>query len=160
MERALADQGELQDNSNIGRGQVKAADYFLQPDIVTSNSNSGGGGLGGAVGGLLGRHFLGGIAGGLSVKKKEANVTLSVVNARTTVEEALVQGYARKSDISFGGGAGGGWWGGFAAAGGAGYQNTDIGQVIVLAYLDAYTKLVSQLGGLPDDASDAAPEAK
>jgi curli biogenesis system outer membrane secretion channel CsgG len=160
MERALADQGELQDNSNIGRGQVKAADYFLQPDIVTSNSNSGGGGLGGAVGGLLGRHFLGGIAGGLSVKKKEANVTLSVVNARTTVEEALVQGYARKSDVSFGGGAGGGWWGGFAAAGGAGYQNTDIGQVIVLAYLDAYTKLVSQLGGLPDDASDAAPQAR
>jgi curli biogenesis system outer membrane secretion channel CsgG len=160
MERALADQGELQDNSNIGRGQVKAADYFLQPDIVTSNSNSGGGGLGGAVGGLLGRRFLGGIAGGLSVKKKEANVTLSVVNARTTVEEALVQGYARKSDISFGGGAGGGWWGGFAAAGGAGYQNTDIGQVIVLAYLDAYTKLVSQLGGLPDDASGAAPQAK
>ncbi len=160
MERALADQGELQDNSNIGRGQVKAADYFLQPDIVTSNSNSGGGGLGGAVGGLLGRRFLGGIAGGLSVKKKEANVTLSVVNARTTVEEALVQGYARKSDVSFGGGAGGGWWGGFAAAGGAGYQNTDIGQVIVLAYLDAYTQLVTQLGGLPDNASDAAPQAK
>lgn len=160
MERALADQGELQDNSNIGRGQVKAADYFLQPDIVTSNSNSGGGGVGGAVGGLLGRHFLGGIAGGLNVKKKEANVTLSIVNARTTVEEALVEGYARKSDISFAGGGGGGWWGGFAAAGGAGYQNTDIGQVIVLAYLDAYTKLVGQLGGLPDNASDAAPQAK
>src|SRR5690606_13771654 len=122
---ALADQGELQDNSNIGKGQVKAADYFLQPDIVTSNSNSGGGGVGAALGGLLGRGLLGGVAGGLNVKKKEANVTLSVVNARTTVEEALVEGYARKSDISFGGGAGGGWWGGFAAAGGAGYQNTD-----------------------------------
>jgi curli biogenesis system outer membrane secretion channel CsgG len=160
MERALADQGELQDNSNIGKGQVKAADYFLQPDIVTSNSNSGGGGVGAALGGLLGRGLLGGVAGGLNVKKKEANVTLSVVNARTTVEEALVEGYARKSDISFGGGAGGGWWGGFAAAGGAGYQNTDIGQVIVLAYLDAYTKLVSQLGGLPDNASAAAPQAK
>jgi curli biogenesis system outer membrane secretion channel CsgG len=160
MERALADNGELQSGSNIGRGQVKAADYFLQPDIVTSNSNSGGGGLGGAVGGLLGRHLLGGIAGGLNVKKKEASVTLSLVNARTTEEEALIQGYARKSDIGFGGGAGGGWWGGFAAAGGSGYSNTDIGQVIVLAYLDAYTKLVSQFGGLPDNASDAAPRAK
>lgn len=159
MERAMADNGELQQGSNIGRGQVKAADYFLQPDIVTTNSNSGGGGVGAALGGLLGSRFLGGIAGGLNVRKKEANVTLSVVNARTTVEEALVEGHARKSDIGFGGGAGGGWWGGFAAAGGAGYQNTEIGQVIVLAYLDAYTRLVTQLGGLPANASDAAPKA-
>ncbi|MEO1968792.1 MAG: CsgG/HfaB family protein [Sphingomonadaceae bacterium] len=159
MERALADQGELQQGSNLGRGQVKAADYFLQPDIVTTNRNSGGGGLGAAMGGLLGSRFLGGIAGGLNIKKKEANVTLSIVNARTTVEEALVEGYARKKDISFGGAAGGGWWSGFGAAGGGGYQNTEIGQVIVLAYLDAYTKLVTQLGGLPVDAAAAAPQA-
>ena len=159
MERALADQGELQEGSNLGKGQVKAADYFLQPDIVTTNSNSGGGGFGAALGGLIGGRVLGGLAGGISIKKKEANVTLAVVNARTTVEEALVEGHARKSDIGFGGGAGGGWWGGFAAAGGAGYQNTEIGQVIVLAYLDAYTRLVSQLGGLPENASAAAPQA-
>ena len=159
MERALADQGELQADSNIGRGQVKAADYFLQPDIVTTNSNSGGGGVGAALGGLIGGRFLGGLAGGISIKKKEANVTLSVVNARTTVEEALTEGHARKSDIGFGAGGGGGWWGGFAAAGGTGYQNTEIGQVIVLAYLDAYTRLVTQLGGLPQNASAAAPQA-
>jgi len=160
MERAMADQGELQSGSNLGLGQVKAADYFLQPDIVTTNSNSGGKGFGALAGGLLGGGMLGAIAGGISVKKKEANVTLSVVNARTTVEEALVEGYARKSDVSLGGGGGGGWWGGFAAAGGSGYQNTEIGQVIVLAYLDAYTKLVTQLGGLPEDAAAAAPMAK
>ena len=158
MERALADNGELQKGSNLGKGQVKAADYFLQPDIVTSNNHSGGGGLGGALGGLVG-HGFGAIAGGLSVNKKEASVTLSLVNARTTEEEALIQGYARKSDISFGGGGGGGWWGGFAAVGGTGYSDTDIGQVIVLAYLDAYTKLVAQFGGLPDNASVAAPRA-
>lgn len=157
MERALAEQGELQEGSNIGRGQVKAADYFLQPDIVTTNSNSGGGGFGAALGGLIGGGF-GGIIGGINIKKKEANVTLAVVNARTTVEEAIVEGHARKSDIGFGAG-GGGWWGGFAAAGATGYQNTEIGQVIVLAYLDAYTKLVGQLGGLPQNASDAAPQA-
>lgn len=159
MERALAEQGELQEGSNLGRGQVKAADYFLQPDIVTTNANSGGGGVGGAIGGLLGRRFLGGLAGGINVRKKEANVTLSVVNARTTVEEALVEGYARKRDLRFRGGGGGGWWSGFGAVGGSGYQNTEIGQVIVLAYLDAYTQLVGQLGGLPDDAAAAAPEA-
>lgn len=159
MERALADNGELQDHSNIGKHQVKAADYFLQPDIVTSNNHSGGGGLGAVAGGLLGHGFLGGVAGNISVNKKEASVTLSLVNARTTEEEALIQGYARKSDVSFGGGGGGGWWGGFAAAGATGYSDTDIGQVIVLAYLDAYTKLVSQFGGLPDNASAAAPQA-
>lgn len=164
MERALADSGELQRGSNIGRGQVKAADYFLQPDIVSTNSNSGGGGFGGVLGsvggGLFGRGF-GAIAGGIKVKKGEANVTLSIVNSRTTVEEALVEGYARKSDLSWGAGGGGGhFWGTFAGAGGGGYQNTKIGQIIVLAYLDAYTRLVTQLGGLPVDASAAAPQAE
>jgi curli biogenesis system outer membrane secretion channel CsgG len=153
MERAMADNGELQRGSNMGRGQVKAADYFLQPDIVSTNKNSGGGGAGAAVGGLLG-HFggwggaVGALAGSINVKKGEANVTLDLVNARTTEEEALTEGYARKTDISWGAGGGyASWWGGFAAAGASGYQNTEIGQVIVLAYLDAYKKLVTQLGG-------------
>lgn len=160
MERAMADSGELQAGSNLGKGQVKAADYFLQPDIVSSNSNSGGGGVAGALGGMLGGRTFGALLGGISVKKKEANVTLSIVNARTTEEEALTEGYARKSDVSFGGGGGSLWGGGLAAAGGGGYQNTEIGQVIVLAYLDAYTKLVTQLGGLPENAAAAAPRAK
>lgn len=161
MERALQEQGEMQSGQNIGKGQVRTADYFLQPDIVSSNKDSGGGGLG-AVAGMFGRRLggIGALAGSINIKKKEANVTLSMVDARTTEEKALTEGYARKTDIGFGGGGGGGWWGGFAAAGGSGYQNTDIGQVIVLAYLDAYTKLVYELGGLPDDAAAAAPPAR
>ena len=165
MERALADSGELQAGSRMGAGQVKAADYFLQPDIVSTNKNSGGGGAGAAIGGLLG-HFGGGwgavgaLAGGINVKKGEANVTLSLVNGRTTEEEALTEGYARKTDVSWGAGGGAGWWGGFAAAGASGYQNTEIGQIIVLAYLDAYIQLVTQLGGLPANAAAAAPQAQ
>jgi curli biogenesis system outer membrane secretion channel CsgG len=152
MERAMAEQGELQKGSNMGKGQVKAADYFLEPDIVSTNRNSGGGGAGAAIGGILG-HFggaasvIGGIAGGINVKKGEASVTLSLVNARTTEEEALTQGYFRKRDISWGAGGAAGWWGGFGGAEASGYQNTEIGQVIVLAYLDAYKKMVTQLGG-------------
>ncbi len=151
MERALSDQGELQTGSNMGGGQVRAADYFLQPDIVSTNKNSGGGGMGAALGGVLGHthgwaNTIGTIAGGININKGEANVTLSLVNAHTT-EEALTEGYARKTDISWGAGGGAGWWGGFAAAGGYGYQNTEIGQIIVLAYLDAYKKMVAQLGG-------------
>jgi len=162
MERAMADNGELQAGSRMGAGQVKAADYFLQPDIVSTNKNSGGGGAGAAIGGLLG-HFGGGwgavgaLAGGINVKKGEANVTLSLVNARTTEEEALTEGYARKTDVSWGAGGGAGWWGGFAAAGASGYQNTEIGQVIVLAYLDAYKKLVTQLGGVSPVPTAAPP---
>ena len=164
MERAMADNGELQRGANLGKGQVKTADYYLEPNIVTANRNSGGGGVGAVLGGIggmfggLGR-VAGAIAGGINIKKGEANVTLSVVNARTTEEEALVQGYARKTDTSFG--AGGGFFSGgtFGGAAGGGYQDTAIGQVIVLAYLDAYTKLVTQLGGLPKDAAAAAPKA-
>ena len=165
MERAMADNGELQGGSNLGKGQVKAADYFLEPNIVSANRNSGGSNVGaaaGALGGLFGGWggAVGAIAGGINVKKGEANVTLSVVNARTTEEEALVEGYARKKDVSWGAGGGAGWWGGFAAAGASGYQNTEIGQVIVLAYLDAYIRLVTQLGGLPANAAVAAPVAR
>ena len=164
MERAMADSGELQRGSNLGKGQVKTADYYLEPNIVTANSNSGGGGAGaaiGALGGLFGGagRLIGAVAGGINVKKGEANVTLSIVNARTTEEEALTQGYARKSDVSFGAGGGGGSWGLFGGAAGGGYQDTALGQIIVLAYLDAYTKLVTELGGLPSNAAAAAPQA-
>ncbi|PKB14197.1 curli biogenesis system outer membrane secretion channel CsgG [Novosphingobium kunmingense] len=163
MERAMADNGELQAGSNLGKGQVKAADYFIEPDIVSTNRNSGGNAIGGILGGIGGGLFgrgAGAVLGGISVKKGEANVTLSTVNARTTEEVALTEGYYRKSDLGWG--AGGGLFGGgaFGAAGAGGYQNTEIGQIIVLAYLDAYTKMVTQLGGLPVNAAEAAPQAK
>lgn len=159
IEKALSESGDLQHGSNLGRRQVKAADYFIVPDLVTRNNNSGGGRIGGALGGLLGGG-IGAIAGGLNIKKKEANVTLTLVNSRTTEQERLTEGFASKRDIGFGGGGGGFLGGGFAAVGGGGYENTDIGQVIVLAYLDAYTQLVGELGGLPENASAAAPTAE
>ncbi len=160
VERALGDSGELQRGSNIGKRQVKAADYVIVPDIISRNSNSGGGGVFGGIAGALGGRALGGIVGGLKVSKKEASISLSLVNVRTTEVQALTEGYARKSDVSFGGGGGGYWGAGLAGVGGSSYGNTEIGQVLVLAYLDGYTKLVSQLGGLPSDASAAAPRAE
>lgn len=160
VERALGDSGELQRGSNIGKRQVKAADYVVVPDIVSRNNNSGGMGVAGALGGFLGGRTIGGLLGGLKVSKKEANVTLSLVNVRTTEIESLSEGYYRKSDLSWGAGGGAWWGGGLAAAGGGSYTNSDIGQVIVLAYLDAYKKMVGQLGGLPANASAAAPRAE
>ncbi len=160
VERALGDSGELQRGSNIGKRQVKAADYVVVPDIITTNSNSGGSGIAGALGGFLGGRTVGGLLGGMKVSKKEANVTLSLVNVRTTEVESLSEGYYRKRDISWGAGGGAWWGGGLASAGGGSYQNSEIGQVIVLAYLDAYKKMVGTLGGLPANASAAAPRAE
>ncbi len=159
-ERALAAAGELQTRSNIGKKQIKAADYVVIPDIVSRNQNSGGGGIGGILGGALGGRVVGGLLGGLRVSKKEANVTLSLVNVRTTEMEKIEEGYYRKSDIGWGAGGGAWWGGGLAGVGGSSYQNSDIGQVIVLAYLDSFKKLVRDLGGLPADPSAAAPQAR
>ncbi len=159
LERALGDSGELQRGSNIGKRQVKAADYFLVPDLVSRNRDSGGGGIGGGLGGLIGGG-LGAIAGGLKVKKKEANVTLTLVNSRTTEQERITEGYARKTDVGFGGGGLGVFGGALGAVGGSSYENTEIGQVIVVAYLKAYRDMVTQLGGLPLDPSAAAPRAE
>ncbi|MBW7835206.1 MAG: peptidoglycan-binding protein [Sphingomonadales bacterium] len=153
QERALASGGDLRVGSNIGKGQVKAADYVLVPDLVSQNQNSGGNAFGGLLGGALGGGVLGGLAGGINIKKKSANVVLSITDIRSSEQLAAIEGQAKKSDLGWGGG-GGLFTGGALIAGGAsGYANTEIGQVIALAYLDAYTKLVDQMGGLSTDAA-------
>src|SRR5450631_4205207 len=52
QERALARSGELQTGSNIGKGQMAAADFIVNPSVVFSENNAGG--VGGGLGGLLG----------------------------------------------------------------------------------------------------------
>jgi hypothetical protein len=150
-ERALASSGEERAGSNIGKGQMKAADYVLVPDIANRNRNSGGTNIGGMIGGLL-PHGIGLIAGGVSLKSKTADVVLTLTDVRSTEQVSLEQGHAKKTDLGFGGG-GGGFFGVFAAAGASTYANTEIGQVVAMAYLDAYTKMVG-------DLKNAAPDAK
>src|SRR5207247_9822214 len=55
-----------------------------------------------------------------------------------------VQGHPKKADVGWGVAAGG-CFGAFAAAGASSYGNTEIGQVVAMAYLDSFTKLVEQL---------------
>lgn len=153
-ERALASGGELRGGSNVGKGQVKAADYVLVPDLVDSNRDAGGGGISGLAQSVLGG-TAGRIAGSVSLSSKTADVTLTITDVRSSEQVAMVEGHGEKNDISFGGK--GQLWGSqsLGAAGLGGYTNTTQGQVITMAYLDAYTKLVSELGGLPSDASAA-----
>ena len=159
-ERALASGGGLQQGSNIGGGQIVAADYVLVPDIISQNGRASGNSLGGALGGLLGGPVLGAIAGGISFNSSTADVTLAITNVRTTQVMATIDGHSKKTDIGFGVGGGVFGYGGFGAAGATGYNNTEIGQVITLAYLDAYTKLVDQLGGLPGPGGASAAAAQ
>lgn len=150
----------LQRGSNVGQGQIKAADYVLVAEVQASNRNSGGSAIGAAVGNRL-FGGLGALAGGIGSKKMEANTVLSLTNVRTTETISTVDGYAAKNSISFGGGGGGFWGSGGAAAVGGGYDNTDIGRIVTLAFIQAYTKMVNELGLVQPGAvgtAEAAPK--
>ncbi|MET0655028.1 MAG: CsgG/HfaB family protein, partial [Pseudoxanthomonas sp.] len=153
-ERALASSGELRGRSNIGKGQIKAADYVLVPDLIANNNDAGGNALGGLLGGLIGGNA-GAIVGGLNFKKKTADVVLTVTDVRSSEQVAMAEGNAKKTDIGWGASGGLFSGSGFGAAGVSGYANTELGQVITLAYLQAYTDIIGQLGGLPGNASAA-----
>lgn len=140
-ERAIGEGLGLQRRSNVGQGQIKAADYVLVAEIQGANSNVSGSGAAGAVGGLLGGR-VGGLLGGIKSKKMEANTVLSLTNVRTTETIAVEEGYAAKNNLAFGAG-------GFFAVGGAvggGYDNTDIGRIVTLSFIQAYSKMVTGLG--------------
>ena len=152
-ERALAGGGEMRGGSNVGKGQMKAADYVLVPDIVNKNANSGGKKLGGMLGGVLGG-TASAVLGGVSLKSKTADVVLTLTDIRSTEVVATVQGHAKKTDLGWGAG-GGIFSGAFAAAGASSYANTEIGQVVTMAYLDAYSKLMAEVrADTPDAKAD------
>lgn len=144
-ERAIGGNLGHQRGANVGQGQIKAADYVLVAEIQGANSNVSGGGAGGLIGGLVGGR-LGGLAAGLRSKKMEANTVLSITNVRTTETIATTEGYAAKNSLAFGGGAGVGFLGGGVGAVGGGYDNTEIGRIVTLSFIQAYTKLVTELG--------------
>jgi curli biogenesis system outer membrane secretion channel CsgG len=150
-ERELAGGGELRGGSNVGKGQMRAADYVLVPDLVNQNGKAGGKNIGGLLGGMLGG-VAGAALGGVSLKSKTADVVLTLTDVRSTEQISLQQGHSKKTDLGWGAG-GGAFFGGFAAGGASSYANTEIGQVVTKAYLDAYIKMV-------DDVKNLAPDAK
>ena len=158
-ERDIGGNLGLQRGSNVGQGQIKAADYVLIAEIQGANSNVSGNGVGAVAGGLIGG-VAGGLLGGIRTKKLEANTIVSVTNVRTTETIATEDGYAAKNDVGFA--AGGGFFaGGGAAAVGGGYANTDIGRIVTLSFIQAYSKLVTSLGLVQpggEGTAEAAPK--
>ena len=134
QERALQQGGELRSGSNVGPGQMVTADFILTPSVVFSENNAGGVGAG-VVGGLFGR-TAGAVAGGL--KFKEAQTSMLVADARSTVQVAAAEGSTRKADLR----VGGLFVGGGAGAGAGGYGNTNEGKIIAAALMDNYNNIV------------------
>ncbi|HEY9026039.1 MAG TPA: CsgG/HfaB family protein [Burkholderiaceae bacterium] len=135
QERSLAESGELRGESNVGKGQMQAADFVMTPAVQIAANNTGG--VGGALaGGLLNKFGLGGVAGGL--KFKEASTSLVVADVRSSIQVASAEGKATKTDFDIGG------WGWTGAAFGAanGYTNTPEGKVIAASLLDNWNHIV------------------
>lgn len=151
-ERELAGDGQLQRGSNVGGGQIRAADYVMLADVIAQDNNASGGGFGAALGGVVGGR-LGGVIGGVGMRSQTAQTTLTLANVRTT-ESFATEGNAQNRNITWGGV-------GFLGGGGAGlgaYTDTEIGRVVTVAFIDAYTQMIYQLGALDSSAAAAAPQ--
>lgn len=136
QERELARSGDLTTDANVGSGQMQAADFYLTPEVLFSEDNSGG--VGGAIGGILGRRA-GAIAGAL--KFKEAETSILITSTRTGIQIAAAQGKGNATDfrlgaLSFLGGA---------VAGAGGYTNTNEGKVIMASFVDNYNNVVKSV---------------
>jgi len=134
-ERALMQSGELRGSSNMGKGQIVAADYTMSPTITFSEQGTGG--VGGALGGFGLVGAVAGFAAG-SMKTNEASTMLTMIDNRSGVQLAAAEGSAKNRDFGFMGGLFGG------GAGGAlgGYSKTPEGKVLVAAFMDSYNQLV------------------
>jgi Curli production assembly/transport component CsgG len=145
QERALAGTGMLQEGSNVGGGQMQAADFVLTPAIQFAEET---GGVGGAIGGFFGRlpgplGALGGLAGG--VKFKEAETTILISDVRSGIQVASAEGKASKMNFSLGG-----WgWGGLGWASAGGYSKTPEGKLIAASLLDNLNQIVAKIRDKP-----------
>ncbi|MFX7140781.1 hypothetical protein ABTH88_22875, partial [Acinetobacter baumannii] len=72
QERDIGNDLGLQRRSNVGQGQIKAADYVMVAEIQGANSNVSGSAAGAVAGAVVGGAF-GGLLGGIRSKKAEAN---------------------------------------------------------------------------------------
>ena len=129
--------GEYRAGSKQHKGQRVAADYYMEPQIIINDSPIGG--VAGAVGGLLGNSAIAALAG--SVKSKASVVTLTLFDVRSAVQIAAAEGSSTATNYGavlagLGGGVGGGL---------AGFSSTPEGKATVVAFIDAWNKMVVAL---------------
>jgi hypothetical protein len=157
QERSLAQSGQLRQGSNMGGGQMITADYILTPAVVFSQDDAGGvgGGLGMLPGafGAPGRLF-GAVAGGLQFK--EAQTSMLLADARSSLQVAAAEGSAKKADFRLGGILGGGG----LVGGLGGYEKTAEGKVIAASLADNYNGIVRAVRGNPSLQRDVGSLTK
>jgi hypothetical protein len=150
QERALSQGGQLQSGSNIGKGQMVAADFVLTPEVAFSENNAGGAGIG-AVGSMFGVFgaVVGAVAAGM--KFRQAQTTILLADARSGLQVASAQGSVEKADWGVGGFLGG--------VGAGAYTNTAEGKVVAAALLDNYNNIVKSIRNQPNLVMAKASEA-
>ena len=131
-ERALMASGELRKTSNLGKGQMVAADYTTTPSVTFSASGTGG--VGALLGGMLGS--VGSIIGG-SMKSNEASTMLLLTDNRSGIQLAAAEGSAKNWDYGM---LAGFFDGGFGSGGG--FSKTPQGKLLAASFMDSYNQLV------------------
>jgi curli biogenesis system outer membrane secretion channel CsgG len=131
-ERQLMEAGELRKTSNIGKGQMVAADYTVTPSVTFSakGTNDYGALIGGRVG------LVASLVGG-SMKSNEASTMLLLTDNRSGLQLAAAEGSAKNWDL--------GLMAGFfhhGLAGASGFSNTPQGKVLAASFMDSYNQLV------------------
>ncbi|MFP5391296.1 MAG: CsgG/HfaB family protein [Gammaproteobacteria bacterium] len=146
-ERALAAAGETLSGSNIGKGQLQAADFVMTPGVQFTAGNTGG--VGGAISNYGGRLLggLGSVVGGIAgnMKFKEAQTSLLIADVRSGIQIAAEEGVAKKTDFGISG-----WsWGGGDYTRLGGYTNTPEGKMVAASLLDNYNRIVQKIRDQP-----------
>jgi len=128
--------GEYRAGSKQHKGQRVAADYFLEPSIIINDSAVGG--VAASLGGLI-NSTVGRVAGGM--QSKASVVTLTLFDVRSAVQIAAAEGSATATNY----GAALGAFGSSAGGSLSGFSATPEGKATVVAFIDAYNKMVVAL---------------
>ena len=157
-ERALAASGESMAGSNVGKGQLQAADFVMTPGVQFAAENTGG--VGGSLSSWGGKLFggLGSVVGGIAgnMKFKEAQTSLLVADVRSGIQVAAAEGIAKTTDFGISG-----WnWGGAGYTSLGGYTNTPEGKMVAASLLDNYNKIVQTIRNMPSLVKTSSKESK
>jgi hypothetical protein len=124
--------GELRTTSNLGKGQMVAADYTVTPSVTFSAKGTTD--YGAMIGGRIG--IVASLIGS-SMKSNEAATMLLLIDNRSGIQLAAAEGSAKNWDY--------GMMGGFfnhGLAGASGFSNTPQGKVLAASFMDSYNQLV------------------
>ncbi|CAN5466268.1 hypothetical protein BH10PSE17_BH10PSE17_21710 [soil metagenome] len=134
QERALMNSGEMRAGSNMGAGQMVAADFTMSPSITFADQTGGGGA---SLGSFLGKYSgFASLAGNMS--SNEASTMLTMIDNRSGVQLAAAEGSAKNMDF----GLFSSFWDSGTTGSLGGYSKTPEGKTLAAAFMDSFNQLV------------------